>query len=69
MMVAGHHGSRSSTCVDLLDTITPETVIVSCGLNNRYGHPAPALLERLAARNIAVYRTDLNGTVVWTAGG
>ena len=69
MLVAGHHGSKSSTCEDLLDTVTPEIVIVSCGLNNRYGHPAAALLERLEERGITIYRTDLNGTVVWTAGG
>ena len=62
LLVAGHHGSSSSTGQALLDTITPEMAIISVGYNT-YGHPAQETLDRLAASNIQVYRTDRQGTV------
>jgi competence protein ComEC len=62
LLVAGHHGSPSSTGQFLLDTITPEMAVISVGYNT-YGHPAQETLDRLAASNIQVYRTDRQGTV------
>lgn len=69
LLVAGHHGSRTSTTAELLDAVTPETVVVSCGTDNAYGHPNPEVLERLEERNISVRRTDMEGTVTVTVGG
>lgn len=63
VLVAGHHGSASSTTQALLDAVWPETAVVSVGEGNLYGHPAPETLERLAAMDIKIYRTDLDGTV------
>ena len=68
LLVAGHHGARTSTTEELLDTIRPETVFISCGAGNKYGHPAPETLARLEARHITVRRTDLEGTVSLTVG-
>jgi len=65
LLIAGHHGSASSTCEDLLAKTTPDTVIVSVGANNYYGHPSSALLDRLAKFECMVYRTDENGTVIY----
>ena len=62
LLVAGHHGSSSSTGQALLDTINPEMAVISVGYNT-YGHPAQETLDRLAASNIQVYRTDRQGTV------
>ncbi len=61
-LVAGHHGSKTSTSKDLLETLTPETVCISVG-SNRYGHPAPETLWRLKEAGCAVYRTDLQGNI------
>ena len=66
LLVVGHHGSRSSTAAALLDAITPEAAFISVGAGNDYGHPADEVLERLAERNIQVYRTDRDGTVSLT---
>ncbi len=63
ILVAGHHGSRNSTCVELLQAVRPEIVCISAGKNNPYGHPAPELLARLAEYGCSVYRTDLQGTI------
>lgn len=68
LLVVGHHGSKYSTCEELLDAITPETVFISVGAANSYGHPAQEVLQRLEDRNIEIFRTDLDGTISITAG-
>ena len=65
LLVAGHHGSKYSTSQLLLDIVKPETVAISVGKNNGYGHPAPELLERLERNGCEVFRTDLDGTLVF----
>jgi competence protein ComEC len=59
-----HHGSATSTSAEWLDALKPRIAIVSCGRDNRYGHPAPTVLARLAERGIEVRRTDREGMVV-----
>lgn len=44
----GHHGSNTSTSLQFLETFTPEIAVISCALYNKYNHPSPATLERLA---------------------
>ena len=64
LLAVGHHGSKYSTSEELLETTEPETVLISVGKDNYYGHPAPELLERLGEREI--YRTDRDGTITVT---
>ncbi|MCE5236611.1 MAG: ComEC/Rec2 family competence protein [Clostridiaceae bacterium] len=63
VLKAGHHGSNTSSSDAFLDAVSPEIAVISCGLNNDYGHPHKETLARYAARDMAVYRTDLMGTV------
>ena len=63
LLVVGHHGSRYSTCDALLENITPEVAFISVGAGNDYGHPTAEVLRRLEDHGVAVYRTDLDGTV------
>jgi len=65
ILVAGHHGSKTSTSWELLSETRPEVVIISVGANNRYGHPTWETLERLDLFGCEVYRTDLKGTVTF----
>ena len=65
----GHHGSRSGTSAAWLTELAPEVAVVSVGAGNRYGHPAPEVLERLAGRGVRVYRTDRQGTITITLDG
>ena len=60
----GHHGSSTSTGDALLRAVQPRLALVSVGARNRYGHPAPDVLERLGRSNVAVFRTDERGAVV-----
>ena len=64
LLKSPHHGSATSASRVLLTAADPRFSIVSVGPHNSYGHPAAATLERLAERNGAVARTDLDGTVV-----
>ena len=63
LLVAGHHGSKHSTTQALLDLTQPETVLISVGKQNRYGHPASETLARIAESGAAVFRTDECGTI------
>lgn len=64
VLIVGHHGSKNSTCEELLQAVHPEIVCISVGADNSYGHPAPELMERLQDFGCAVYRTDENGNIV-----
>ena len=66
VLIAGHHGSRYSTCEELLYAVTPEIAIISVGYNS-YGHPTDDVLYRLTEHDIAIYRTDISGHVTVNA--
>ncbi len=66
---AGHHGSNSSSSLPFLQAIQPQIIIVSSGVDNRFGHPAPEMLERATAVGAAVLRTDKLGTITVTTDG
>ena len=59
LLKVGHHGSRTATTPDLLAAVRPRVALLSCGRENRFGHPAPATLETLAAHGVRLLRTDL----------
>ncbi|MEX1182271.1 MAG: ComEC/Rec2 family competence protein [Gemmatimonadota bacterium] len=63
LLKVGHHGSNTSTGEVLLAAIRPSVAVVSAGRNNRYGHPAPAVLRRLAEHEVRVLRTDVHGNI------
>lgn len=65
----GHHGSKYASSADFLKRVKPEIALVSCGAWNRYGHPAQAVLDRLKAANVKLYRTDLHGEITITTRG
>ena len=62
VLVAGHHGSRTSTSRLLLEETAPRCAVISVG-HNSYGQPADEVLTRLTDGGCTVYRTDQNGTV------
>lgn len=59
-----HHGSRTSSSALLLGAVQPAIVVISAGFENRFHMPHAAVLERYAAGNVAVWRTDHDGAVV-----
>lgn len=69
VLKVGHHGSGTSSSANFLKKVEPTYAVISCGMNNSYGHPDDSVLKRLDERNIDVYRTDIQGTIVFTANG
>ncbi|CAN5843342.1 hypothetical protein BH23GEM3_BH23GEM3_24390 [soil metagenome] len=63
ILKAAHHGSRTSSSAALLEAVSPELVVISAARRNRYEHPAPEVLDRLADRGIAVAHTGHEGTL------
>lgn len=70
VLKAGHHGSKTSSTAEFLKLVQPESVVMSLGANNQYGHPHEALLNRLQKQGVKnIYRTDLNGTITIVSDG
>lgn len=63
VLKVAHHGSKYSSTTEFLEKVTPEAAVISCGLNNSYGHPAAEALERLSFAGAEIYRTDLQGAI------
>jgi competence protein ComEC len=59
----GHHGSNTSTSEALLAATSPSAALISLGRANRYGHPHPAVVERLKRHGVDLFRTDQHGWV------
>ena len=64
ILKVGHHGSKTSSSKTFIDKINPTYSIISVGRNNSYGHPNLEVLENL--KNSSIYRTDQEGSVVFT---
>ena len=63
VLVAGHHGARNASGEAFLAAVAPRHVLITVGRRNRYGHPHPETLARLAALGAAVHRTDCAGAI------
>jgi competence protein ComEC len=65
VLVAGHHGAKTSTSPQLLQYCRPELLLISVGPNS-YGHPTQEVLKRAERVGAKVYRTDEEGTILLT---
>ncbi len=69
VLKVGHHGSSSSTSYRFLREVMPEYAVISCGRDNSYGHPHSEVLSRLRDSGAELYRTDLQGDIIFTSDG
>ena len=69
VLKVGHHGSSTSTNLAFLKLVTPEIAVISCGEDNKYGHPHGESVARLEKEKVTVYRTDLLGSVLVASDG
>lgn len=69
VLVPGHHGSATATSWEFLQKTVPEYAVISCGTDNKYGHPDKDTMDKLESMDIQVYRTDKQGTVTVTSDG
>lgn len=69
VLKVAHHGSKYSSTEDFLQQARPTISIISCGENNRYGHPHTELIERLDKINSNYFQTNNNGAITIRSNG
>jgi competence protein ComEC len=69
VLIAPHHGSRTSSTAAFLDAVRPRIAVFQAGYRNRFGHPAPDVLERYRERDIRIVTSPACGAWRWEAAG
>jgi competence protein ComEC len=64
VLIAGHHGSKTSSTAAFVQAVKPRIVVFPVGYRNRFGHPHPDVLARYRDSGSAMYRTDRDGAVL-----
>ena len=67
--LAGHHGSKTSTCEEFFEAVNPSCAVISCEEGNSYGHPHAQTLNTFRTNKVKVYRTDEDGTIIAASDG
>jgi competence protein ComEC len=65
VLKAGHHGSRTASGDAWIRKMNPRWAVISCGKENRFGHPHKSVLETYARHNVEVLRTDEHGDIAF----
>jgi len=65
----GHHGSKSSSSQVFIDQVSPKIGLISAGLNNSFGHPTKLIIDRFTSSDVKLYRTDLEGAIIFQSNG
>jgi len=68
VLLVPHHGSKTSSSAPLLDALKPRIAIVQAGYRNRFGHPAPEVVQRYRERDIALLDSSRCGALRWKSG-
>ncbi|RDU97895.1 DNA internalization-related competence protein ComEC/Rec2 [Trinickia dinghuensis] len=63
VLLAAHHGSKTSSTESFLDSADPRFALFQVGYRNRFRHPHPHVWSRFEARDITLARTDRDGAV------
>ena len=63
ILLAPHHGSNTSSSQAFIERVNPLLAVFTLARNNRWGFPTAAVLARYQARNVVLYRSDLDGEV------
>ncbi|MFQ6794597.1 MBL fold metallo-hydrolase [Thomasclavelia sp.] len=66
ILKVSHHGSKTGTSEELLDSISLKYAVIECGKNNKYEHPNKEVLDRLDDSDAKVFRTDKKGNIIFT---
>lgn len=65
VLVAGHHGSGTSSGVQFVRTVAPRQVIFSAGRDNRFGHPVDAVVRRFRQQQSCLWNTAHDGALTF----
>lgn len=67
VLKVGHHGSNTATSQTFLNKVHPKYAVIEVGKGNSYGHPTAATLSKLQGIGATIYRTDNDGTIIFTS--
>lgn len=65
VLLVPHHGSKTSSSAAFLDAVQPAVALAQVGFRNRFGHPAPAVMQRYEERGIRVAQSPVCGAARW----
>lgn len=65
VLLAPHHGSRSSSTAAFIAAVAPQHVVFTAGYRNRFGHPHPAVMQRYQTAGVRMWRSDADGGVLF----
>ena len=69
VLKCNHHGSSTATSDLFLQATDPTWAVISCGKDNKYGHPHQEVIEKLNEDDVQIYRTDELGTIIAESDG
>lgn len=69
VLKVAHHGSSTSSHKGFLDAVSPVYGVIGVGTGNDYGHPHKETIKRFNNIGIRIYRTDHNGSIIFTSDG
>jgi competence protein ComEC len=69
VLKAGHHGSSTSSSEYFINAVKPKEVIVSVAKFNKFRHPSKRVIERFKSFGASVFRTDVEGAIIFESDG
>jgi competence protein ComEC len=69
ILKVGHHGSRSSSSTEFLNSVRPKYSIISLSSFNVFRFPSPSTINRLRTINTEILRTDKDGAIIFSTDG
>jgi len=69
VLKVGHHGSATATGESFVKNLRPLVAMISCGADNRFGHPNKNVVQRLVRNGSQILRTDRNGAICISSDG
>ncbi|MBU3736608.1 MAG: MBL fold metallo-hydrolase, partial [Methylobacterium sp.] len=66
LLLAPHHGSRSSSTGGFVDAVQPDIVVFTAGYRNRFRHPHPEVVARYRDQGSRMLRSDRDGAILFT---
>lgn len=64
VLKVGHHGSNTSSSLQFLKSINPQTAVIIVDRNNKFNHPSSEIVNRYQELGIDINRTDKDGTII-----
>jgi len=67
LLLVPHHGSKTSSSSAFLEAVQPRTALVQAGYRNRFGHPAPEVVQRYEGHGIQLVESPRCGAALWSS--